>query len=243
MSRLEWAMMCCPMHNVALLAVLVMAFSVSTIRAEGKSVRVLPLDEVSRGVPAPVRDPTSREYLLDAWGGSSDPSVRVPIWQMSAAMVFIQFAAVATVFEAFDREVEDHVYEQSFREPPRWVWDEWYWDYAVHPWFGAEYYLIARNRGWNAWQAMAYSAALSVSFEYLAENILYHPSANDLIVTPLTGAALGELRYYLKRRALAHAGSSRWNRVWAVLLDPIDVTLGGFPDGRMRVFVDYRLVF
>jgi len=167
----------------------------------------------------------------------------VPIWQMSGYMVFIQFAAVATVFEVFDREVVDHVYEESFGQWPKWVWDDWYWDYAVHPWFGAEYYLIARNRGWNIWESMVYSAALSVTFEYLAENILYHPSANDLIVTPLTGAALGELRYYLKRRALARAGSSRWNRVWAVLLDPVDVTISGFPDGRMRVFVDYRLVF
>ena len=230
-------------NRVKTLVLVTVLFLAAGSRAD-EGVRVLPLEDDPQSDGLTIRgDPTSREFLLDAWGGSPDPSVRVPIWQMSAAMVFIQFAAVATVFEAFDREVGDHVYEQSFREPPRWVWDEWYWDYAVHPWFGAEYYLIARNRGWNAWQAMAYSAALSVSFEYLAENILYHPSANDLIVTPLTGAALGELRYYLKRRALAHAGSSRWNRVWAVLLDPIDVTLGGFPDGRMRVFVDYRLVF
>jgi len=115
--------------------------------------------------------------------------------------------------------------ERGFTQGPALDKDVWYWNAVVHPLAGAEYYLLARNRGAAGWQAALYSAALSAYWEFGPESIYERPSTQDLIITPLAGAILGECRYQA-RKALIDPQTGRANttfkRVLVVLLDPVE---------------------
>ena len=62
---------------------------------------------------------------------------------------------------------------------------------AWHPFGGTLYYLVARGNGLGMGESLLYSASGSALWEYVAE----YPekiSLNDLVLTPLTGLAIGE---------------------------------------------------
>lgn len=113
----------------------------------------------------------------------------------------------------------------NFTEGPRFDNDRFFFNYVLHPLAGAEYYLAARNRKLPWWQSFAYSAAVSTTFEFLVESAYERASWQDLWITPVSGAALGELRWQLKK----HVEDPRegkpigtWNKVLYVLIDPLD---------------------
>ena len=69
--------------------------------------------------------------------------------------------------------------------------DKFYLNYVLHPYWGASYYVRARERGYGAQQAFWYSAMLSAVYEFGAEALFEEPSIQDLIVTPVFGSVLG----------------------------------------------------
>jgi len=89
-------------------------------------------------------------------------------------------------------------------------------------------------------QSLAYSAALSTFYEYMAENLIQQPSINDLLITPLVGSLLGELRYSLKEKIRTNPSSVPGARYWIALLDPLDISIGGYPDGQMRLYLNWK---
>lgn len=50
--------------------------------------------------------------------------------------------------------------------------DDWYINYLVHPYWGATYYIRARERGFNKFHSFLYSAFLSTLFEFGAGSLL-----------------------------------------------------------------------
>jgi hypothetical protein len=109
--------------------------------------------------------------------------------------------------------------ERAFSEPPRWDDDNAFTNFALHPLWGSETYLRAREGNWGIPGSIAFSMGMSVTWEYLFESWVSHPSTQDLIFTTGLGWGIGELRYRLKERA-----SDRLD--W--LLDPIHKTLEHF---------------
>lgn len=74
--------------------------------------------------------------------------------------------------------------------------DDWVLNYVMHPYFGAIYYMQAREAGYEYWQSFLYSAAMSTFFwEFGIEAFAEYPSIQDLIVTPVIGSLVGELFY------------------------------------------------
>jgi hypothetical protein len=164
---------------------------------------------------------------------------RLPLSWMTVAVLGVQ-AGTAVGFRDNDGwHQPEHDWMDGFREAPEWDDDPEFYNFVLHPWVGSEYFLIARNRGGTFAQSLLYSALLSAAWEYGAENFLTQPSATDLIATPLLGSVVGELRYRGRRRL---AASDRFGR-WAGLLDPVDVTVGGFPDGRPHFLLNFRTHF
>jgi len=91
-------------------------------------------------------------------------------------------------------------YEEAFTKPPIYPdGDAWYVNYVGHAFFGSELYLRARtcHFGWAG--SLAFAAAGSTLWEYAFEGNGVRPSLQDLVYTPLAGAALGELRYFAWR--------------------------------------------
>lgn len=106
-------------------------------------------------------------------------------------------------------------------------------NYVLHPYAGAAYYMSARSLGFNLWQSALYSAAVSTLFwEYGFEAFYEIPSVQDLIITPLCGTVLGELFYLAKRQIVGHnyelLGTKWLGYPVAFLLDPVNEFLGYF---------------
>jgi len=119
---------------------------------------------------------------------------------------------------------------------PKWDTDHWAWNYVAHPYVGSEYYLLARNRDGTWWQSLLYAAAMSTFWEMFTEAFYERPSQQDLVVTPVAGAILGELRYQAKLALRGPSGrpSATWKNVLIVVLDPVDALCGGAPLSRSR---------
>ncbi len=91
-----------------------------------------------------------------------------------------------------------------------WDTDDWTVNYIGHPYFGAAYYIRARERGYDERAAFWYSALLSTAYEFGIEAMFENPSIQDLIVTPLAGTALGYYFEDLRARIRSEAKHSGW---------------------------------
>lgn len=115
--------------------------------------------------------------------------------------------------------------EKTFRNGPSFDSDHYYFNYIFHPYDGSEFYLIARNRDCNWWQSFAYAAAVSTSFELLFESVYEGASWQDLWITPVSGAVIGELRWQAKK-ALEDPSTGKpigtANKILYVIVDPLD---------------------
>ena len=74
---------------------------------------------------------------------------------------------------------------------PVWDTDPWATNYISHPYWGAAYYIRARERGFDKWASFGYSAFLSTLYEFGAEAFFEPPSGQDLMATPILGSLLG----------------------------------------------------
>lgn len=122
----------------------------------------------------------------------------------------------------------DHV-----KHGPHFDKDNLIFNYALHPYAGAAYYMSARSQGFNLWQSWLYSFAISTFFwEYGIEAFMEIPSWQDLIVTPMGGLILGEAFYLAKRHIVKNdyelLGTKWLGYPVAFLLDPVNECLGWF---------------
>lgn len=106
-------------------------------------------------------------------------------------------------------------------------------NYVLHPYAGAAYYMSARSQGFNMWRSWLYCFAISTFFwEYGIEAFMEIPSVQDLIITPMGGLLLGETFYHAKRYIVEHdyelLGTKWLGYPAAFLLDPVNEFLGYF---------------
>jgi hypothetical protein len=108
---------------------------------------------------------------------------------------------------------------------PTWDKDRLYINYVSHPYWGAAYFVRARERGYDRKHAFWYSVLLSTLFEFGAEAIFEQPSIQDLVVTPVFGSLLGihfmEWRDQTKVRIVANGEVAFRDRVVLAATDPL----------------------
>lgn len=124
-------------------------------------------------------------------------------------------------------------YYNNVMNGPHWDHDNPIFNYVLHPYAGAAYYMSARSQGFNMWYSALYSFAVSTIFwEYGIEAFMEIPSIQDLFVTPLGGWLIGEFFYKAKRYIVEHDyrlwGSKACGYIAAFLLDPVNECLGYF---------------
>ncbi len=130
--------------------------------------------------------------------------------------------------------------EHVINEGPELDGDKWYFNYLLHPYGGAAYFMGARSCGFNFWQSLLYNAFIStVGWEYGIEAFMERPSIQDLFVTPIIGSLIGEGFYKLKRIIVENdyhlAGSKVLGNVVAFLIDPVNQFLGLFYGNPSRM--------
>lgn len=195
-----------------------------TPRAEARYVRTDPSVAIAPPLALPSAMPAK----------DPDPSIWRDLTFVTGVTLVVQLGVlgVLTRFPATSTSWGDGSFGNILKNDlagPRWDGDPWYWNYITHPVAGAEYYLVARNRGCSLPMSLLYATALSAYWELVTEAYFERPSGQDLVITPLAGLVLGELRYQAKVTVLEgrgiHAGF--WRVLAAVLLDPLDALTGG----------------
>ena len=117
----------------------------------------------------------------------------------------------------------DHV----IKEGSEWDHDKFYFNYILHPYAGASYFMAARSCGFNFWKSALYSSIVStVGWEYGIEAFMERPSIQDLFVTPVVGSCIGEGFYHIKRWLVDNDyrlfGSPVLGSILAFLVDPVN---------------------
>lgn len=125
------------------------------------------------------------------------------------------------------------------RRGPVWDGDNFVFNYILHPYAGAAYYMGARSIGFNVLGSFLYCTAISTLFwEYGIEAFMEIPSIQDLFITPLAGLALGECFYLLKRHIVSHGyrlwGSRLLGNIVAFIIDPVNEVIGLFAGNPCR---------
>jgi len=105
---------------------------------------------------------------------------------------------------------------------PHWDHDSWTINYIGHPYFGATYYIRARERGMDRIDSFLYAAFASALYEFGVEAFFEKPSYQDLIVTPIGGALLGGFVFEPLRSWVTNKPELKWyDHVILIGTDPI----------------------
>ena len=104
------------------------------------------------------------------------------------------------------------------------VWDEDHWavNYVLHPYWGAAYYIRGRERGFSRKESFWVAALYSTVYEFGIESFLEEPSIQDIVVTPVVGAALGIYFEKVRERIRSRSGPLSFaDRTKLALTDPL----------------------
>lgn len=130
-------------------------------------------------------------------------------------------------------------FRNIFKRGPEWDHDKFMFNWVLHPYAGAAYFMCARTCGFNFWRSLLYSALIStVGWEFGIEACMERPSYQDLFVTPIIGSLIGEGFYRLKRlivdRNYEILGSQYIGHILAFFLDPVNEVIGWLSPGTCR---------
>lgn len=125
------------------------------------------------------------------------------------------------------------------KEGPVWDGDKFIFNFVLHPYAGAAYYMSARSCGFNYWGSFVYCFCISTFFwEYGFEAFNEIPSAQDIVVTSVVGSIMGEAFYHAKRHIMSNGyrifGSRSLGYVAAFFCDPVNEVLGYFRGDQRR---------
>ena len=144
-----------------------------------------PLPETEAGAPAEIDGPSIewRKPVLYTLGGLG-----------------VQFVALVASGEADDSPDLGN-FRRAFSQAPRRDDDSALYNFVLHPLWGSETYLRAREANMGMLGSFGFSLGASIAWEYLIESWTEQPSSQDLVFTTGIGWMLGELRHRLKQRS------------------------------------------
>lgn len=136
-------------------------------------------------------------------------------------------------------------YDHVLKQGPEWDHDNPVFNYVLHPYAGAAYFMAARSCGFNFYRSLLYCACIStIGWEFGIEAFMERPSYQDLFITPLVGSAIGEGFYRIKRHIADNgyelAGSRLLGGIVAFLVDPVNEAVGCFMGNPARQYGKYK---
>ena len=117
-------------------------------------------------------------------------------WRASAEVVGMNLG-----LWAFDRFVQKGEFayiswetiKENFKHGFEWDNDHLSTNMFAHPYNGSLFFNAGRSNGYNYWQSSLFAIGGSAMWEMFMEK--EYPSTNDIIATPIGGAAIGEVLY------------------------------------------------
>jgi hypothetical protein len=118
-------------------------------------------------------------------------------------------------------------FKRAYTMPPVWDKDPWPVNYIGHPLQGAVFFNSLRSQGCSFWASAGFNVFHTFLWEYVTEAVMERPSIQDLITTPVTGIALGELFHYLTKK-MRKGGFTPGEKVLVTLINPAYVVNNGY---------------
>lgn len=209
------------MYGVSRLGGMTMRLLIALIPALG----VVPGPVWANDIEVVPRDPEDQVQIYRDGAG---------LWRDTKYFLGYQFGAIAILY-AMPESVSGWSSEQK-KDYSLSVWwektthpendsDTFYINYILHPYWGAAYFVRARERGYNNWQSFGYSTLLSSIFEFGIEAMAEEPSKQDLWVTPVIGSMVGmyfmHVRGGIRARDIERGYRSTGDKWLWVLTDPL----------------------
>lgn len=161
----------------------------------------------------------AEQYLSGTkiWGG------------IGVAMVGILMLAPSSVTKWKEGYIDNAMsnLKRAFNEPPVWDEDHWQINYVGHPYAGSLYYNTIRAQGGTVFDSFLFSAIISTGWEYVYEGVAEQPSIQDLFVTPVAGAILGEL-VHQATLGMKKNGFSVFEAAFVTVFNPMYVIINGY---------------
>jgi len=110
---------------------------------------------------------------------------------------------------------------------PVWDKDDWQINYVGHPIAGSYYYNSLRSQNASIFHSFLFATAESFIWEYFIEATAEKPSTQDLIVTPVVGAILGESTHRLTMN-MRRNGFNFFEKIFVVIFNPMFAINNGF---------------
>ena len=169
----------------------------------------------------------------DGQGGPAEPD-RAGLRRDTKYVLSLQFFSLGVLYiapESISNWDEEQKEEYSLSkwwqnvQNPQWDDDQHWINYLAHPYWGAAYYVRARENGFDERASFWYSVAMSTAYEFGAEALFEQPSIQDLVVTPVGGVIVGEYFMSLRARTLERyppgAELAFGDRALLALTDPL----------------------
>jgi len=130
--------------------------------------------------------------------------------------------------------------KRSLSTLPVWDDDDWQLNYIGHPIAGSYYYNSLRSQNASIFHSFLFATAQSFIWEYFIEATAEKPSTQDLFVTPIAGAILGESIHLLTMN-MRRNGFNLFEKVFVLISNPLFVMNNGFgprfnPVGQKQLF-------
>ena len=174
--------------------------------------------------PRPETPPEQRASRLPAtgpdWAGIGRDTAFFFGYQVVS--VAILYALPGDINRWQNKDVSFENWWENVKTPPAFDSDPWGTNYISHPYWGATYYIRARERGFGKLASFGYSALLSTLYEYGPEAFFEPPSAQDLIVTPIVGSVIGAFVFEPIRDWVKAKPEFRWyDQALLIATDPL----------------------
>jgi len=117
--------------------------------------------------------------------------------------------------------------KRSLSNPPVWDDDDWQLNYIGHPVAGSYYYNSLRSQNASIFHSFLFATAQSFIWEFFIEATAEKPSIQDLIVTPIAGAILGESTHRVTMN-MRRNGFNFFEKIFVVIFNPMFFLNNGF---------------
>jgi hypothetical protein len=118
-------------------------------------------------------------------------------------------------------------FKRAYTMPPVWDQDPWAINYIGHPYQGSVFFNTLRSQNCSFQAAAGFTLFHTVLWEYGTEAFMERPSIQDLIVTPITGVAFGELFHFLTKK-MRRGGFTTGEKILVTLINPSYVVNNGY---------------
>jgi len=128
-----------------------------------------------------------------------------------AALHFIPWFVGHYIQDGYWTQISVNSMDINLRHGFEWDPNMFVNNFLNHPYHGNAYFNAARTNGMNFWESVPYAFTSSLTWEMFMESEF--PSASDLIMTTVAGAALGEELYRFSEQLLDDRARG-WPRFW-----------------------------